>query len=303
MNVTLDQLKAFERIVRLGTFHAAAVDLHLTQPSVSTRIKELESALNVQLFVRNGPRISMTAEGHALIEYADRMLGTAGEIVQRFRTRDPLKGVLRLGMNESFAMISVLDLIRRLEHHYPAIRTSLFVGDTGTVSQMLNEQKLDIAIVSDPNVEAHVTQQSLGKNHFGWFAHAGFAVTREVFTPADLCALHLFISPSTARLHATATNWFAGAHVTPERVSTCNTLWVTVQAVLQGLGVGLLPIRVMQPDLEAFRVKRLPVKPEIEPHNVSICYQTSEFGAGLKTLVDLIRELIEHHRLFSGEVG
>ena len=81
MNVTLDQLKAFERIVRLGTFHAAAVDLHLTQPSVSTRIKELESALNVQLFVRNGPRISMTAEGHALIEYADRMLGTAGEIV------------------------------------------------------------------------------------------------------------------------------------------------------------------------------------------------------------------------------
>ncbi|WP_213953680.1 MULTISPECIES: LysR family transcriptional regulator [unclassified Variovorax] len=303
MNVTLDQLKAFERIVRLGTFHAAAMDLHLTQPSVSTRIKELESALNVQLFVRNGPRISMTAEGHALIEYADRTLGTVGEIVQRFRTRDPLKGLLRLGMNESFAMISVLDLVRRLEHYYPAIRTSIFVGDTGTVSQMLNEQKLDIAIVSDPNVDAHVTQQSLGKNHFGWFAHSSFAMTRETYTPADLCALHLFISPPTARLHATATNWFASAQVTPERVSTCNSLWVTVQTVLQGLGVGLLPIRVMQAELESFRVKRLPVKPEIEPHNVSICYQTSEFGPGLRTLVDLTRELIEHHKLFLGDVA
>jgi len=298
MNVTLDQLKAFERIVRLGTFHAAALDLHLTQPSVSTRIKELESALNVKLFVRNGPRISMTAEGHALIEYADRMLGAAGELLERFKTRDPLKGVLRLGLNESFALISVPDLMKRLEQYYPALRISVFVGDTGTVSHMLNEQKLDIAIVSEPSVESHVTQQYLGKNHFGWFAHAGFAMTRELYSPADLSLLHLFISPPTARLHATATNWFADAKVTPVRISTCNSLWVTVQAVVQGLGVGLLPLRVMQAEVDASRAKRLPVKPDIEPHKVSICYQTSEFGPGLKTLVDLIRELIDHHKLF-----
>jgi len=42
MNVTLAQLRAFERIVRLGSFHAAARDLNLTQPSVSQRIRELE---------------------------------------------------------------------------------------------------------------------------------------------------------------------------------------------------------------------------------------------------------------------
>jgi len=303
MNVTLDQLKAFERIVRLGTFHAAALDLHLTQPSVSTRIKELEAALNVQLFIRNGPRISMTAEGHALIEYADRMLGTAGELVERFKTRDPLKGLLRLGLNESFALISLLDLMRRLEQYYPAIRTSIFVGDTGTVSQMLNEQKLDIAIVSNPSVEAHVTQQYLGENHFGWFAHSSFAMKREVFSPADLSPLHLIISPPTARLHATATDWFAGAKVTPVRMSTCNSLWVTVQSVVQGLGVALLPVRVMQAEVDAHRAKRLPVKPEIEPHKVSICYQTSEFGPGIKTLVDLIHELIVHHKLFLSEAA
>lgn len=257
----------------------------------------------MQLFVRNGPPISMTAEGHALIEYADRMLAAAGELVQRFSTRDPLKGLLRLGLNESFALISLLDLLRRLEQYYPAIRTSIFVGDTGTVSQMLNEQKLDIAIVSDPNVEAHVTQQYLGKNNFSWFAHANFAMTREVFSPADLSPLHLIISPPTARLHATATNWFANAGVKPERVSTGNSLWVTMQTVMQGLGMGLLPIRVMQAEVEAYRVRRLLVKPEIEPHNVSICYQTSEFGPGLKTLVDLIHELINHHKLFLSETA
>ena len=79
MYVTLGQLRAFERIVRLGSFHAAALELKLSQPSVSQRIRELEAALNTPLFVRRGPRVSLTAEGHALIEYADRMLATAGK--------------------------------------------------------------------------------------------------------------------------------------------------------------------------------------------------------------------------------
>jgi len=60
MNVTLSQLRAFERIVRLGSFHAAARDLHLSQPSVSQRIRELEGVLQTPLFVRRGPRVSLT---------------------------------------------------------------------------------------------------------------------------------------------------------------------------------------------------------------------------------------------------
>jgi DNA-binding transcriptional LysR family regulator len=298
MNVTLDQLRAFERVVRLGSFHAAALDLHLTQPSISARVKELESALNVQLFVRQGPRIRLTAEGHALIEFADRTLGTASDLVERFRTRDPLKGVLRLGLNESFALISAADLIERIERHYPALRTSLFVGDTGTVSQMLNDQELDVAIVSEARVEEHVKQEYIGKNRFGWFAHAGFPMTREVLSPSDLVSLHLLVSPPTAKLHATVMKWFADAKVTPERVSTCNSLPVTVQAVVKGLGVALVPIRIIQAEVDAHRVRLLPVVPDIPAHSVSICYQASEFGQGLKTLVDLIRELIAHHQLF-----
>src|SRR4029077_4691246 len=103
MYVTLGQLRAFERIVRLGSFHAAALELKLSPPSGSRGLRELGAALQTRLLVRRGPRISLTAEGHALVEYADRMLATAGELVERFRTRDPLKGTLRLGVNETFA--------------------------------------------------------------------------------------------------------------------------------------------------------------------------------------------------------
>ena len=274
MNVTLSQLKTFERIVRLGSFHAAARELRLTQPSVSQRIRELETMLRTRLFIRRGPRISLTAEGHALIEYADRLLGTAGEMIERFSTRDPLKGMLRLGLNESFALICLPDLLRRLEQRYPGIKTSVFVGDTGIVSKKLDDQEL------------------------GWFARADFDVARGVLSPSDLCQFHLIVSPPTAQLHATVTQWFADAGAVPLRVSTCNSLSVTILTILHGTAIGLVPVRVMQDELERRRVRLIPVSPEVRAHRVSICYQISEFGPGLKVLVDLTKELVAQHKLF-----
>lgn len=298
MNVTLGQLRAFERIVRLGSFHAAARELRLSQPSVSQRIRELEAELKTALFIRRGPRVTLTAEGHALIEYADRLLGAAGEMVERFHTRDPLKGKLRLGLNESFALICLPDLLRRLEQRYPDIKTSVFVGDTGIVSRMLNDRELDIAVVSEPSVGAHVRQEPIGRNKLAWFARIDFETARGVLSPADLCQFHLIVSPPTARLHTTVTKWFADAGAVPRRVSTCNSLSVTVLTILKGAAVGLVPVRVMQDEIERRRVKLVPVTPEVPAHRVAICYQASEFGAGLNVLVDLTRELVAQHKLF-----
>ena len=89
MNITLNQLRAFERIVRLGSFSGAAKELRLTQPSISQRIRELESTLDTSLFLRNGPRIKPTAEAHALLAYADRVLETEIEMRERLPLARP----------------------------------------------------------------------------------------------------------------------------------------------------------------------------------------------------------------------
>jgi DNA-binding transcriptional LysR family regulator len=298
MNITLDQLKAFERVVKLGTFHAAAVALHITQPSVSTRIKELEATLGVRLFARNGPKISMTAEGRALVAYAEQMLQTTDAITARFHTRNPLKSVLRIGMNESFALISFVELMKKLELYYPDIQTSVFVGNTGALSEMLNAGQLDIGIVSEPVVDAHVTRLYLGENEFGWFAPYGVDFAKDEVTPKELAEHPLVMSGPGGLLYATANQWFAKTAISPKRISTYNNIWVTVQVVAQGLGIGLLPTRVVQPEVDARRICRLNVRPEVKSHGVYMCYQTSEFTPEIETLVELVNELIQKHSLF-----
>lgn len=299
MNITLNQLRAFERIVRLGSFRAAADELRVTQPSVSQRIRELEGVLGTSLFLRRGPRVSLTAEGHALVEYADRMLNAESEMAARFQTRDPLKGTLRLGLNESFALICLPVLLRRLEDRYPGIKTSVFVGDTGTVSRMLNQQELDIAVVSEPAVDAHVRQEPIGRNRLGWFARADLPIRRGVLAPVDLCRFHLVVSPPTARLYTTVTHWFAETGALPQRVSMCNSLSVTMLTILEGAAIGLVPVRVMQDELDRGRVKHIPVMPEVPAHRVSICHLSSESGPGIAALGDLVRELNAEYDLFT----
>jgi len=298
MPVTLAQISAFERIVRLGSFHAAARQLGLTQPSISQRIRELETTLGVQLFVRRGPTIHLTVEGTALVDYADRLLGTTGEMIERFRARDPLKGVLRLGLNESFGMICLTDLLKRLEERHPALKTSVQVGDTATVSRLINEQQLDLAVISEPSVAEAIAREPLGLNELGWFASAGFDAPRRLLSPADLCTYHLIVTPPPARLYTTATRWFSEAGATPARLSMCNSLTVTILTIESGLAVGLVPVRVMQDALKRRSVRRLPVSPPMPGHRVFICHQPGDFGASMQGLVELVREVVAQHKLF-----
>lgn len=298
MRLTLAQLLTFERIVRLGSFHAAAQHLGLTQPSISQRIRELEDILGAQLFVRRGPKISVTAEGTALIAYADRMLQTAQELTDRFRTRNPLMGLLRLGLTETFALICLPELLRRLEARYPSLKTSVLVGDTATLSALFNEQQLDVAVMSEPDVPDEVRREPLGTNELCWFVSPDSKIPLGALSPADLCAHHLIIPPPPARLYTTAMRWFSQAGTVPQRLSMCNSLSVTIPTIVSGLAVGLIPARVMADKVASGEVRRLNVSPPIAGHRVSICYQDNETSSGLQEVIQLIRELVLHYRLF-----
>ena len=298
MAMTLSQVRAFERIARLGSFHAAARHVGITQPSISQRIRDLEAVLGVDLFLRNGPRIALTAEGHALLEYADRLLETADDVVTRFKRRDPLLGLLRIGVNESFGLICLTDLMRRLERQYPKLKTSVVVGDTGMVSSLLNEHQLDLAVISEPSLANHVRQVPIGRNELAWVASGSIDLPSGTLTPTQLAEHHLIVSPQTARLYGTMSDWFAQGGASAKRVSTCNSLSVTLLMVRSGFAIGLVPIRVVADDLAQGRMVRIAVTPAVGAHRVSLCYQVAQFGPNLQAIVDLTKELIAHHQLF-----
>ena len=96
MPVNLAALETFFWIVRLGTFHAAATKLNVSQPAVSARIRELEASLGLELFDRVGRSVRPTPQGRKVYEYADRILGEVENLVQQTGAAPAVSGTATL---------------------------------------------------------------------------------------------------------------------------------------------------------------------------------------------------------------
>ena len=191
------------------------------------------------------------------------------------------------------------ELLRRLELHYPSLKTSVQVGDTVALSRLFSGQQLDVAVMSEPDFAEDVRREPLGTNELTWYVSPDSSIPVRTLSPADLCAHHLIIPPPPARIYTTAMRWFGQAGVVPQRLSMCNSLSVTIPTIVSGLAVGLVPARVMADRAARGEVRRLNVSPAMDGHKVAICYQSGDANTGLQEVIQLIRELVVEYRLFT----
>lgn len=295
---SLPQIEAFVLIARLGSFSAAANRLGLTQPSVSQRIADLEIALGAQLFHRNGPKIAITASGKQFQQHAERIIDLSRQAGDQFSLLHSLAGRLNLGVSESFAVLGLVDLLRRLEDRYPDLEVSAHVDDTAVLSRMLDDDELDLAVVSEPRISRDIVKTEIGMNRFEWIAPYGFGAREGAATPVSLSRSHLILTPPTSTLYQTVTNWFSGFGLTPSRTSTCNSLSAMVQMVRADLGVSIVPRWLARQEAEAQHIDILELGEMMPAHRVFICQSGLRFGGELRDAADLIRAVAEQHEIF-----
>jgi DNA-binding transcriptional LysR family regulator len=143
--------------------------------------------------------------------------------------------------------------------------------------------------------QPHVQASLLGTNELQWAASPAFVLPRTTLTPEDMSTLHLLISPPSARLYATVTNWFQRAGVIPLRIS----ILATMQLIATGAAIGLIPTCLLHNESFAGQLRPVSVMPRIPGHRVSLCHQSSEFGPGLDVVLTAIRDLTINYQIFS----
>src|SRR5258706_16109957 len=116
---SIAQLEAFMWICKLGTFRAAADHLNVTQPTVSLRISELESALGVRLFDKSGRGVILSDEGTLVRRYVEQGIGLLDQMDDMLLTEQPFNGLLRLGAIDALAMTCLPEVVGMLEASYP----------------------------------------------------------------------------------------------------------------------------------------------------------------------------------------
>jgi DNA-binding transcriptional LysR family regulator len=144
-------LEIFCRVYSERSFSKAARDLHLSQPTISTHMKELEGALQVQLFDRLGREIQPTEAGRVLYEHARGIIPlkqSVSEAMSRFLNR--VEGVLTVGASSVPGECILPGLMTGFHALHPEVRTRLRITDTAETLDGLRHGNLELGMVGAP---------------------------------------------------------------------------------------------------------------------------------------------------------
>jgi len=191
--IHVDQLAAFERIVREGSFSRAALALGLGQPAVSSRIVALEAAVGGALFTR-GRRVALTALGEGFLPYVRRTLDVLGEGVAAARLAQVGKrGRVRLGALGSLAGGLVGPALAQFVKTHPEVDCMLRSGDHEWLLELLLDGIIELALIAWPakqSAAADLTPLFVFREPVVLVVHPGHALAvRKNVTADDVARL------------------------------------------------------------------------------------------------------------------
>ena len=177
---SFDQLVAFERVVREGSFSRAALALNIGQPAVSSRIQGLEAALGGALF-RRGRRVAITALGESFLPFARRTLDLVAEGVATARlTQEGRRGRVTLGVLGSLAGALAGPALAKLTATHPDVDCLVRSGDHESMLTLLLDGIVELALVAwpcPPALElgpcAHSASSSDSSRRWPWPSSSG----------------------------------------------------------------------------------------------------------------------------------
>lgn len=144
-------LRYFLEIAREGNMTRAAERLHVTQPTLSKQMKELERELGKKLFRRGSTSVRLTEEGMLLRKRTEDLLAMADKIEREFKTLGEITGGdIYIGCAESYLIKYLAYAVRMLNEQYTNIHYHITSGDTEQVTERLDRGLLDFAFIVEP---------------------------------------------------------------------------------------------------------------------------------------------------------
>lgn len=233
----LRHLRYFLMIAREGTISGAAAALHVSQPSLSRQMQELERDLGVQLFERGSRHITLTEPGMRLRKRAEEIVDLVGRTEDEFRlSANTLAGEVRIGSGETPAMGLLADIMADFVDAYPLVRFSLFSGNAENVSERLDTGRIDFGVfIGHADLSRYEFLQLPAQDRWGAFMRDDDPLaTHNAVTPADLAGRPLIFSEQASREMGA---WFHRDLDDLDVVATYNLLYNAALLARRGMGI------------------------------------------------------------------
>lgn len=262
-------LRYFLTVVREESIVDAANALHLTQPTLSRQLRDLEKEFGAKLFTRGNKsqKLSLTDKGILLRQRAEELVALADKTEQEMSSHDAIvSGDIIIGGGESDAMRLIAKAANRLRKDYPNIHYQLFSGNAEDVKERLDKGLLDFGVFIEPtDLQKYECLRLPVVDTWGLLVRKDSPLAeRATITPTDLLEIPLLVSRQQ-QLAQFFEAWSGIAELRLNVVATYNLIYNAALMVDEGFGSALCLDKLINTSGNS-NLRFIPMEPKMDVH-------------------------------------
>ena len=288
-------LKYFLGVARTGSITAAAHSMHVTQPTLSRQLQDLEYELGRKLFVRGSHHVTLTRDGMLLRQRAEEIMEIVDQTESEFYANSrSVSGDIYIGCGESEAVSLLAEIISTFRSDHPQVRFHLHSGNAEDVMERLDRGTLDFGILIQPvDISRYESIPLPVKDTWGLVLRKDHPLAKKKSVrPADFADLPVLLPKRLLRnekLTGPIGEWFGEWSDSVKVAGTFNLIFNAALLVREGIGCALgldkLINRTSQSDL-CFR----PLNPKLEVGLDIVWKKSRIFSEAAEKFLDRLRE-------------
>ena len=277
------QLRIFQAVAEEGSITRAAERLHRVPSNLSTRLKQLEEQLGVDLFLRERQRLQLSPAGKVLLDYATKLFALHDEAHAAVQGGQPA-GDFILGTMYSTAATHLPDLLAAYHRAYPAVNLQVQSGPSGELLEGLLTNRLDAALVDGPLELAGLDGVPLCDERLVLITETDHPPVRSALDVQGR-AVFTFRRGCSYRMRLEA--WFAHDHATMGRAMEIESYQGMLACVIAGSGVALMSESMLASLPGRERVRVHPLAEPFASATTWLMWRKGMVGANLNAWIEL----------------
>ncbi|VDG19604.1 LysR family transcriptional regulator [Lactiplantibacillus mudanjiangensis] len=233
-------LRYFQAVVQERNISRAALRLHVSQPTISRQLHDLETELGIVLFERGSRNIQLTDSGDYFANQVNQILALTDKTLANIHEEQDISGNIVIGSAEACSFLTIAQTINELQKHYPHIQTDIISTNADQIRTNIKSGYYDFGIVMEPGDKTGYDFMRLpGESRWGLLVtnHSPLA-TKDHVDLTDLAHEKLIIS-SQHGMTELLNDWLGGSATKMNVVATYNLLYNASLMVAAGVGSAL----------------------------------------------------------------
>ena len=287
-------LRYFLAVAREQNITAAAETLHVTQPTLSKQLMELENELGKKLFIRGNRKITLTEDGMFLRKRAQEIIELTDKTEAAFNGGpETISGEIFIGGGETEAIRYIGRALHRMRSLYPDVRFSLFSGNGEDVSERLDKGLLDFGLfVGMTNLKKYDYLQLPYYHKWGVLMRKDDPLAQlEAISPENLQKIPIICSRQ-ALIQNELSGWLGKPFESLDIIGTYNLIYNASIMTEEGLGYALCIDKLLELSENSSLCFR-PFEPAIKAELFIACKKYQIFSSAAKKMLEILQQELD----------